>query len=85
MNVPKHVCFCGAGKYADTFVNFSFSNTNPKALIADTMVALTLWMYISHVLYNTVTKCEVSTNSSPMGVFSSSGALARAIDEAVAF
>eukprot|EP00593_Proboscia_inermis_P010055 CAMPEP_0171325306 /NCGR_PEP_ID=MMETSP0816-20121228/116730_1 /TAXON_ID=420281 /ORGANISM="Proboscia inermis, Strain CCAP1064/1" /LENGTH=763 /DNA_ID=CAMNT_0011824461 /DNA_START=15 /DNA_END=2304 /DNA_ORIENTATION=- len=74
-----------AGKYADTFVNFAFSNTKPKALAADAMVALNLWMYISHVLYDTVTKCEASTNSSPMGVFSSSGALAQAIDEAAAF
>ena len=72
-------------KYADTFVKKIFSERKTMALAADAVVALNLWMYIAHILYDTVSKCEASTNSSPSGIIISTGDLAQNIDEAAAY
>jgi hypothetical protein len=65
--------------YADDYVMSTFSNSNgaAKTLPAEAALALNLWMYLNHLLYDTLRHCEERKITNDDGV--------QSIDEAAAY
>ena len=68
-----------ASLYADSIVNQAFATNNPKAksLAAEAMLAMNLWMFLAHELFETLGHCKNQVIADTDGVHS--------IDEAVAY
>mmetsp|Transcript_13639 Transcript_13639/g.17159 ORF Transcript_13639/g.17159 Transcript_13639/m.17159 type:complete len:740 (-) Transcript_13639:36-2255(-) len=71
--------------YADSFVSSLLQNTNSKTLAAEAAVALNVWMYVAHELYDGLDDCRRTEQGNNPDGLSDNGLGVKAVDEAVAF